>query len=337
MAAKIFISRSLSVAPEDVLGPHPYRINTLDRPLGRQELIDALQDCQGLLSMLTDPIDAELLDHCPHLRVVAQHAVGTDNIDLAACRERSIHVTHTPGVLTDATADLTLALILGLSRRLIEGDQLVRRGGFDGWSPTLLVGRELRGRTLGILGYGRIGRAVAQRAQAFGMKVLFSTRSPMAAPPHEAVDLKTLLEHSDILSLHCPLTEATRNLIDSDALASMRPGAFLINTARGPIVDEDALVQALEGGHLGGAGLDVYAQEPKVHPALIDRKDVLLLPHLGSADRATRRRMAEMCLGDLRRVLEGEQPHYPVRATMQKTNGESNGTLSAASDAAPQP
>jgi len=313
MTAKVFISRRLSVEPKGVLGPHSYRINSLDRPLRHRELIDELQGCRGLLSMLTDPIDEELLSHCPDLEVVAQHAVGTDNIDLAACRERSIQVTHTPGVLTDATADLTLALILGLSRRLVEGDRLVRRGGFKGWSPTLLVGRELQGRVLGIIGYSRIGRAVAQRARAFGLKILFHTRSPVLAPPDEAVGLDELLERSDILSLHCPLTEVTRGLIDGDALARLRPGALVINTARGPIIDEAALAQALERGHLGGAGLDVYAQEPEVHPALIHRDDVVLLPHLGSADQATRRQMAEMCLGDLRRVLEGELPRYSVR------------------------
>ncbi|MBM65663.1 MAG: D-glycerate dehydrogenase [Myxococcales bacterium] len=316
MTAKVFISRRLSIEPEGVLGPHSYRINSLDRPLRPRELIDELQGCRGLLSMLTDPIDEELLSHCPDLEIVAQHAVGTDNIDLAACRERSIHVTHTPGVLTDATADLTLALILGLSRRLVEGDRLVRRGGFQGWSPTLLVGRELQGRVLGIIGYGRIGRAVAQRARAFGLKVLFHTRSPVLDPPDEAVGLDELLERSDILSLHCPLTEVTRGLIDGDALARLRPGALVINTARGPIIDEAALAQALERGHLGGAGLDVYAREPEVHPALIHRDDVVLLPHLGSADQATRRQMAEMCLGDLRRVLEGELPRYSLRVPM---------------------
>ena len=312
MTGKIFISRALSIDPASILGEHPFSVNPLDRPLSRTELIKSLQGCEGLLSMLTDPIDQELLRHCPDLKVISQHAVGVDNIDLQACQEHSIQVTHTPGVLTDATADLTFALILSLSRRLMEGDRLVREGGFKGWSPTLLVGEELKGKHLGILGYGRIGRAVAQRARAFGMKVLFTTRRPVNDPPNQSVPLDILLAKSDIISLHCPLTPTTRGMISAEALQHMRPGAFLINTARGPVVDEAALAAALQRGHLAGAALDVYAQEPLVHPALMDRKDVILLPHLGSADRATRRKMAEMCLGDLLRVLDGQEPMYPV-------------------------
>jgi len=315
MSASVFISRRLSIDPEEILGSHSFHMNTLERDLSRSELIDALQGCQGWLSMLTDTIDADLLDHCPQLRVLSQHAVGVDNIDLHACRERSIQVTHTPGVLTDATADLTFALILGLSRRLVEGDKLVRAGGFEGWSPTLLVGRELRGRCLGVLGYGRIGRAVARRARAFGMNIIFHTRSQVNDTPDEAVGFDELLARSDVLSLHCPLTQATKGWIDGTALAQLPEGALVVNTARGPIVDEAALVRSLEQGHLGGAGLDVYAREPQVHPDLIHREDVILLPHLGSADQATRRKMAEMSLGDLRLVLENKPPLYPVTAT----------------------
>jgi len=214
-------------------------------------------------------------------------------------------VTNTPDVLTDATADLTWALILALARRLREGERMLRAGEFVGWAPTMLLGLELRGRTLGILGYGRIGRAVARRAEGFGMRVLFTARGG-------GVPFEEILEQSDVLSIHCPLTPQTRHLIGPAELLRMKRGALLVNTARGPIVDEAALVAALESGHLGGAALDVFENEPAVHRGLTARNDVVLLPHLGSATQETREKMARIALQQIERVLRGERPTTAV-------------------------
>ena len=273
-------------------------------PIPPETLRARVATCHGLLSMLTDPIDAALLDSGP-IRAVAQHAVGVDNIDLAACAARGIGVSHTPGVLTDATADLTMALLLGVGRRLREGDALVRSGGFLGWAPTLLRGVDLAGARLGIVGWGRIGQAVARRAAGFGMEIVHHSRS-------SGIALDALLRSSDVVSLHCPLTPDTHHLLDAARLNTMKPGALLINTARGPVIDEGALVEALDSGHLGGAGLDVYEGEPAVHPGLLNRDDVLLLPHLGSATWGTRRRMARMAAADLVAMLRGAPPAHPV-------------------------
>lgn len=275
-----------------------------DRPMPRDVLLRRAAQADGILSMLTDTVDGTLLDAGP-IRVVAQHAVGVDNIDLAACRARGVVVTHTPGVLTEATADMTLALLLGVTRRLREGDAMVRAGRFGGWAPTMLRGLDLAGARLGIIGFGRIGQAVAKRAAAFDMEVVHHSRS-------SGLPLDAVLGTSDVVSLHCPLTPETRHLIDTEALARMKKGAVLLNTARGPVVDEAALVDALTRGHLGGAGLDVYEAEPAVHPGLLDREDVLLLPHLGSATWGTRRKMAMLAAEGLVAALEGRPPAHPV-------------------------
>ena len=255
--------------------------------------------------MLTDRLDAEVMDAGP-LRVIAQHAVGINNIDLDAARQRSIAVAHTPGVLTDATADLTMALLLGATRRIIEGDALVRSGQWKGWSPTLLRGMELRGATLGIVGLGRIGRAVAIRAEAFGMHVIHHNRS-------SGVPFERLIRESDVVSVHCPLTAETRHLIDADVFRAMKSSAVLINTARGPVVDESALVDALNRGEIAGAGLDVFEHEPRVHPGLVDAPRALLLPHIGSATVGTRRRMGLMVAEDLIRGLQSEPLNHGVK------------------------
>lgn len=275
-----------------------------EAPIAELVLRFRVRGCDAILSMLTDPIDADLMDAAP-LKVIAQHAVGVDNIDLEAARARGIVVTHTPGVLTDATADFTLALLLGLARHLVAGDHMVRQGGFYGWHPTTLRGLELRGRRLGIVGLGRIGRAVEQRAQAFGMEVVHHGRT-------DGLPLEALLETSDVVSLHCPLTPDTHHLIDAAALARMKPGALLVNTARGPVVDEQALVASLRSGHLGGAALDVYEREPSVEPGLLSLPNVLLAPHLGSATVRTRRAMATMAATDLVAVLTGQSPAHRV-------------------------
>ena len=303
---RVFITRRLSIEPASVLGPG-IEIDQHDAEEAppREELLRRVHEAAALLPILSDRVDVELLEAAPRLRLVANHAVGFDNVDVAACTARGIWVTNTPDVLTESTADLTLALILSLARRLREGELLVRSGAWAGWAPTQLLGLELSGRTLGILGYGRIGRAVARRAEGFGMRVLFTARG--GGVPFEA-----LLEESDVLSIHCPLTPQTRGLFDAQRLLQMKRGALLINTARGPIVNEAALAAALQAGHLGGAALDVFEHEPAVHPALLGRSDVVLLPHLGSATQETRRRMATLALSQVEQVLRGERPSHPV-------------------------
>ena len=303
---RVFITRRLSIDPASVLGPG-IEIDQHDAEQAppRDELLRRVHEATAILPILSDRIDAELLEAAPRLRLVANHAVGFDNVDVPACTARGVWVTNTPDVLTESTADLTLALILALARRLREGEQMVRAGTWAGWTPTQLLGLELSGRTLGILGYGRIGRAVARRAEGFGMRVLFTARGG-------GVPFDALLEASDVLSIHCPLTPQTRGLFDAQRLLQLKRGALLINTARGPIVDEAALVAALQSGHLGGAALDVFEHEPAVHPALLGRSDVVLLPHLGSATRETRQRMATLALSQVELVLRGERPSHPV-------------------------
>jgi len=303
---RVFITRRLALAPGSVLGSG-IEIDQYDSELAlpRDELLRRVHHASALLPILGDRVDKELLEAAPRLRVVANHAVGYDNVDVPACSARGVWVTNTPDVLTDATADLTWALILALARRLREGERMLRAGEFRGWAPTMLLGRELRGRTVGILGYGRIGRAVARRAEGFGMRVLFTARGG-------GVALEELLEQSDVLSIHCPLNPQTRHLIGPAELLRMKRGSFLVNTARGPIVDEAALVAVLESGHLGGAALDVFENEPAVHPGLTRREDVVLLPHLGSATQETRERMARIALEQVERVLRGERPTTAV-------------------------
>ena len=303
---RAFITRRLAIAPQEVLGSgiHVDQHDS-ELALARGELLRRVHQASALLPVLGDRVDQELLDVAPRLRIVANHGVGYDNVDVPACTARGVWVTNTPDVLTDATADLTWALILALARRLREGERMIRAGEFVGWAPTMLLGRELRGRTLGILGYGRIGRAVARRAEGFGMRMLFSSRGG-------GVPFEELLEQSDVLSIHCPLSPQTRHLIGAAELLRMKRGALLVNTARGPIVDEAALVAALETGHLGGAALDVFENEPAVHPGLIHRNDVVLLPHLGSATQEAREQMARIALGQIERVLRGERPTTAV-------------------------
>ena len=273
-------------------------------PMPRATLLSRVAGCVAIIPMPTDKIDAEVMDSAP-LQVIAHHAVGVDNIDLAAAATRGIAVTNTPGVLTDATADLAMALLLAVARRVVQGHALVSSGAFEGWRPTMLRGMQLRGATLGIVGMGRIGQAVAQRAQAFGMQIIAHSR-------RSGMPLSALLSQSDVVSLHCPMTAQSRHLIDADALRTMKSTALLINTARGPVVDEAALAAALRSGEIAGAGLDVYEHEPTVHPDLVGLDNVVLLPHLGSATRQTRRRMAELATDNLLAALAGRTLPSPV-------------------------
>jgi glyoxylate reductase len=266
-------------------------------PPPRGELLARVVDKEGLMLMLTDRVDDELLAAAgPQLRVVANYAVGLDNIDLEACRRRGVVVSNTPDVLTETTAELTIALILALLRRVAEGDRLIRRGEQWIWAPNQMLGRGLQGLTLGLVGYGRIGQAVARLALAHGMHVVHSGHGRGLTPD-------MVLSDSDVVSLHVPLTEETRHLIDSAALARMKPTAVLVNTSRGPIVDEAALVDALTDGRIAGAALDVFEHEPEVHPGLLGLENVVLVPHLGSATQQTREAMGMLCVGALRAVL----------------------------------
>jgi glyoxylate reductase len=287
--------------------------------VGEGELDAALVDADGWVALLTDRVDAARLDRAPRLRVVANFAVGVNNVDLDAATARRVIVTHTPDVLTEATADLAFGLLLAAARRFHEGEALARSGAWRGWAPDQLLGAEVHGRTLGVVGLGRIGRAMAARARGFDLRVVYA--GPRRAPAHlewalEArhVPLDELLAEADFVSLHCPLPDETRHLVGARELARMKPGAVLVNTARGPIVDEAALADALARGHLGGAGLDVYEDEPRVHPALAASPRAVLLPHLGSATVATRARMAELAAGSVADVLAGRRPRHVANA-----------------------
>lgn len=268
----------------------------------------------ALVSMVTDAIDRSVIDAGAQLKIIANVAVGYNNIDVAHARSRGILVTNTPDVLTDATADLTWALILAVTRRVSEGERLVRRGEWKGWALDFMLGPELRGKQLGIVGFGRIGRAVASRAAAFGMRVVYAGRRQAqgAAPGDVSVSLDELLTTSDIVSLHVPLTEETRHLIDGRALARMKRSAYLVNTARGPVVDEAALAWALGQHLIAGAALDVYEHEPVIHPDLLTLENVLLAPHLGSGTTETRTAMANLAVDNVLAVLAGRPPVTPI-------------------------
>jgi len=276
------------------------------------ELVARVAGKQALVSMITDAVSRDVIEAGGDLKVIANAAVGYNNIDVAAARERGIVVTNTPGVLTDATADLTWALILGITRRIGEGERLVRRGAWKGWTFDFMLGAELRGKQLGIVGYGGIGRAVAARGRAFGMRIAYTSRTPKNDPDAEAMPFDRLLATSDIVSLHCPLTPETRHVIDQPALARMKRSAYLINTSRGPVIDEKALAWALRMHLIAGAGLDVFEEEPKVEPELLTLENVMLVPHLGSGTVETRTAMADLASRNVAAVLSGQAPLTPV-------------------------
>jgi glyoxylate reductase len=300
-------------AVHDVNG-HPH-----DHPMDRSDLLAAVTDAHGLVCMITDTIDAPLLTMATRLKMIANFGVGYNNIDVDAATARGIMVSNTPGVLTDATADLAMALILGIGRRIVEADRHTRDGKFRFWAPFYFLGHEVSGKTLGIIGLGRIGRAVARRAAGFKMNIIYHNRRPIA--PEQAdrlgvryASLNDLLETADFISLHMPLTSETHHMIGSDELVRMKSSAYLINTARGPVVDEAALVESLQQRRLAGAGLDVYEHEPALTPGLIDLPNVVLLPHVGSATLETRRRMANLAVDNLLIGLTGKLPPNCINA-----------------------
>lgn len=290
-------------------------LNREDRPLSRDELAAAMQSADVLVPTVTDRIDAALIEQAgDSLGLIASFGAGVDHIDLAAARARKIIVTNTPGVFTDDTADLTMALIIGVPRRLREGTSLIRRSAWTGWAPSALLGRKLGGKVLGIVGMGRIGQAVAFRARAFGLRILYHNRHrlPQAIEAmfgaEYAPSLDALLAQSDIVTLHCPATEETRGMIDTDRIAAMRPGAALINTARADLVDYEAMIGALESGHLGGAGLDVFPHEPMVDARLVALPNVIAQPHVGSATIEGREASGEKVIANIRFWVDGHRP-----------------------------
>lgn len=279
--------------------------------LSKDQLIRLLKDADGAITLLSDLLTSDVLEKTK-LKIISNYAVGYNNIDIEYATEKGIVVTNTPDVLTDATADLTLALILATARRIVESDKFLRSGGFKGWLPQLLLGVDLKGKTLGIIGMGRIGKAVARRAKAFGLEIIYNQRKKLIQSEEDALcakfsPLEELLKKSDIVSLHCPLTKETNKLFDRERIFSMKKGAILINTSRGAVVDEEALCEALQA-HLFSAGIDVYENEPEINPKLLKLKNVILLPHIGSAGKETRETMAEMAVSNILAFFEGKVP-----------------------------
>lgn len=303
--------------PEEIMSmiarEHQIEAYGEDPPMDRRDLLAGVRGKEGLLCTITDRIDEEVLEHAPDLKIIANNGVGFDHIDIEAATRRGIPVTNTPGVLTDATADLAFALILATARRIVEGDRMTREGGFKYWAPLHFLGSSVSGKTLGIVGFGRIGKAVARRAAGFDMNVIYYSRSRLEPALEKELNVtfspfEDLLREADFVSLHVPLGPQTRHLIGSRELEIMKPSACLINTARGPVVDEKALVEALRKGRIRAAGLDVYENEPKLSPGLTELDNAVLLPHVGSATIETRTRMALMAAENLMAGLKGEQP-----------------------------
>jgi glyoxylate reductase len=301
------------------------------RPIPRRTLLSRIKGKDGLLCLLTDRIDGPVMDASPRLKVISNLAVGYDNIDIDAALMRGIVVTNTPGVLTEATAELTWALILSVARRIVECDKHTRSGKFAGWDPLGFVGADIHGRTLGIVGAGRIGTAVGLRAAGFQMKVLYYDSLPSDALEEgvgaKKVKLKTLLKESDFVTVHLPLSEQTSRLFSVEEFDLMKPGAIFINTSRGKVVDEKALIRALKSKSVGGAGLDVYEQEPEIEPELLKLKNVVLCPHVGSATHQTREKMAVMACRDLIAALSGERPANVVSPGEKKKGKGSMATV----------
>ena len=317
MSWKVFVSRKIPEAGINLLeqAGMDVRIHAEPDILLYDRLVQEIGDIDAMISLLSDKIDAELLAHAPDLKIIANYAVGYNNIDLAACSQRNICVTNTPDVLTDATADLTFTLMLSVAKRIAEGDRMVRSGQFAGWGPMLLLGGDITGKTLGIIGAGRIGTAVARRAAGFNMKILYYDLGPnpeLEKNGAEFTPLENLISQSDFVTLHVPLNESTFHLLNEQRLAMMKPTAYLINTSRGPVVDEKALVEALRQKVIAGAGLDVFEEEPRLADGLADLPNTVLLPHIASATVDTRTRMSIMAAENIIQRANGEVPQNLV-------------------------
>lgn len=314
--AKIFVTRKIPGGHLEKLkaAGHEVMVSPHDRPLTREELLQAAVGTEALLCLLTDKIDSQVMDTAGRgLKVISSYAVGFDNIDVAAATERGIVVCNTPSdEVNEAVAEHTWALILGLTRRIVEADEATKRGAYKGWEPEIFLGKSLIGKTLGIVGLGRIGGMVARRAAGFGMTLLYTERTPNPQKEKEVgakyVTLADLFATSDVVSLHVPLTSETKHLLNKETIAKMKQGAYLVNTARGGVVDEHALAEALRTGHLAGAALDVYEEEPNINPELIGMENVILTPHIASATFEAREKMGEQAVGAILAVFAGQKP-----------------------------
>jgi len=322
MPFNVFVTRRVPEAGLDILREacDTVDVNPDDRVLSKEELLAGVTGRDGVLCLLTDAIDAEVLDSAAGAKVFANYAVGYNNIDVEAATARGVAVTNTPGVLTDATSDLAWALLFSTARCIVQADRYTREGRFTGWSPMLFLGADITDRTLGIIGAGRIGTAVALKSVGFRMRVLYADPATNETLEQEVgaqrVPLETLLAESDFVSVHVPLMPETTHLIGADELKRMKPSAVLVNTSRGPVVDEAALVEALKAGAIAGAGLDVYEDEPTLAPGLADLPTVTIPPHIGSATIETRTKMATMAASNLVAALRGEVPPNCVNPTV---------------------
>ena len=316
--SKIFITRKIPDSGLELL-KKKYEIEVfsdIENP-SKTELIRKTKDADAIISLLSDTIDREVIENCNNLKVIANYAVGYDNVDLEAAKENNIYVTNTPDVLTHATADLTWTLLLSAARRIIESDKFVRDLKYKGWGPELLLGQRTFGKTLGIIGFGRIGKAVAKRAKGFNMKVLYNKRTPLEKSEEiklgvSYADLDRLIETSDFITINASLNESTYHLIDKPELKKMKESAVIVNTGRGPIINEKELAYALENKEIFAAGLDVYEKEPEVFGKLLELDNVVLTPHTGSATTYARYKMSEMVAEDVIAILEGREPENKV-------------------------
>lgn len=318
---KVFVTRQIPEAGIKMLREKGFEVavSEVDGVMPREQLLEKVKGVDAILSLLTDKMDSELMDAAgPQLKVIANYAVGYDNINLADAAAHNVIITNTPEVLTESVAELAIALILGISRRLVEADQFMRDGKYHGWGPMMFLGNDLVGKTLGLVGFGRIGAAVAKRmADGFEMKILYydAKRNEDLEKKYnlQFVDLETLLKESDFVSIHVPMTPETKHLINAERLKTMKKTAYLVNTARGPIIDEAALVEALKAGEIKGAALDVYEAEPKMADGLAQLPNTILLPHIASATEETRSAMSELAAKNIIAVLDGGAPVTPVK------------------------
>lgn len=315
---KVFITRQIPAEGIQLLSDRGYHVDlhSAGSAPSREQMLAGFREADAVITLLSDTVDRELMQHSPHLKIIANYAVGFNNIDLQAAKELKIMVTNTPDILTAATADLTWALLLAVSKRVVEGDRYVRNGKFSGWGPLLMLGGDVTGKTIGIVGAGRIGQAVARRARGFEMNILYHSPRPKAdfeqQVPARYCGFDTLIAEADYISFHCPLTEQTHHLLNRNNIYQVKKNAYIINTARGPVIEESALIDALKSGHLAGAGLDVYEFEPRLSPGLTDLPNVVLLPHVGSGTTETRREMALMAARNIIAVLEEGRALNPV-------------------------
>jgi glyoxylate reductase len=315
---KVLITGKLPAAAEERLRKHGYEIDRHDEdvPLSHEALRERAKDADGMITLLADKIDEALFEAAPRLKVVANYAVGYNNIDVKAAKARGVTIANTPDVLTAATADLAAALALACARRVVEGDRFTRAGKFNGWKPDLLLGAELEGKVVGVAGAGRIGSAFARRMAGFGMRVVYFNRSRNERLERELgaerLELAELMRRADLVSIHLPLSEETRGLVNAEMIASLKPTAIVVNTARGEVIDEKALIDALKNRRIFAAGFDVYDGEPNLDPDLFELENAVLLPHLGSATKETRDVMADLAARNVVAVLNGETPPTPV-------------------------